>query len=305
MTLPDFYQSATVSQIYAPDLGRAYAAGQAVFQLPASQDNPRLLLFLIDMQVDFVFPTPIGNLPVPNALDDTRRVVEWLYHNVQRVTQIAASLDTHTPYQIFHPSWWKNAEGVHPSPFTVITAEQVQTGVWNPVTEPDWSVQYVQQLEKIGKKKLMIWPFHCIEGTIGRSLVPSLAEAIMYHSGARLAQPTYISKGMIAQTEFYSVIEPEVKYPGHPDEDVNTALLQLIGQFDLIYVAGEARSHCVLETMNSIARYFANQPDILRKIRFLTDCTSSIIGFEEATEARMNEFATYGVNFVRSTDEIG
>src|SRR5215217_3962233 len=111
MELPEFYKPETVSKIYEPDLPSAYAAGLQVFQKPASSDNPRTLLWLVDVQIDFVFPAPIGNLPVPNALEDTRRTIEWLYRNVQYVTHIAASLDTHMPFHIFYPSWWKNKNG--------------------------------------------------------------------------------------------------------------------------------------------------------------------------------------------------
>ncbi len=304
MTLPALYEPANVAQLYEVDLQRAYQAGLADFQRPSSKDARRILAWLIDMQIDFVFPAPVGRLPVPNAPEDARRTVEWLYRNTHKITHIAASLDTHTPFQIFYSSWWKTASGEHPAPFTVISAEDVHQGVWIPVTEPDWSVYYVEQLESVGKKQLMIWPFHCMEGTTGRALVPALSEAIMYHSGARMAQPTFLTKGTIAQTEYYSVLEPEVKYPNAPDGGLNTKFQEMLAQFDVIYVAGEARSHCVLETMNSVLRNFAGKPEVIKKLRFLDDCTSSIAGFEEQTEARIRQFVEQGVQLVRSTEPM-
>jgi nicotinamidase-related amidase len=294
-----------VGQIYEPDFQNAYERGLADFKAPASQDSPRVLAWLIDVQVDFVFPAPTGRLTVPGAVDDTRRTLEWIYRNVHQITQIAASLDTHTPFQIFYPSWWKNRQGEHPAPFTVITADDVRQGIWQPVNEPVWSIRYLEELERDGKKQLMIWPFHCMEGTTGRALVPALSEAVMYHSGARMAQPTYLTKGTIAHTEFYSVVEPEVKYSKHPEGGLNTRFLDMIAKFDLIYVAGQARSHCVLETMNSVMRHFAAQPDIIRKLRFLDDCTSSIPGFEKATEAAINQFVAKGMRLVKASDPIG
>lgn len=306
MTTPTMQgQPIDVTVVREPDLQGAYSAGLADFQQPASQDSPRVLAWLIDMQVDFVYPAPVGRLSVPGAVDDTQRTVDWLYRNVHQITQIAASLDTHTPFQIFYPSWWKNQAGEHPQPFTVITADDVRAGNWRPVTEPVWSIRYLENLETVGKKNLMIWPFHCMEGSTGRALVPDLSEAIMYHSGARLAQPTYLTKGTIAHTEFYSVVEPEVKYAKHPDGGLNTRFLDMVAQFDLIYVAGQARSHCVLETMQSVMRHFANHPDVIRKLRFLDDCTSSIPGFEQATDAQLGQFAAQGLRLVKSTDPIG
>ncbi|MDW8300376.1 MAG: hypothetical protein RML95_13680 [Anaerolineae bacterium] len=305
MTFPSFYDPKTVGQIYEPDLQRAYAEGAAAFQTPASSDQQRVLLWLIDMQNDFILPAPLGRLPVPNAVQDAQRTIEWLYRNVHQVTHIAASLDTHTPFQIFYPTWWKNAKGERPAPYTVISAEDVAKQIWLPDLEPEWSAYYVEELEKVGKKQLMIWPFHCMEGTAGRALLPALSEAIMYHSGARAAQPTYLTKGTIPHTEFYSVVEPEVKYPRRPDGGLNTAFLDMIASYDLVYVAGEARSHCVLATLDSTLRYFANQPEVIAKLRFLDDCTSSIPGFEQATEERLGAMAAQGLRFVNSTDPIG
>jgi nicotinamidase/pyrazinamidase len=305
MPLPTYYNAAKVSEIYEPDLPRAYEAGLNAFERPASSDTRRILLWLVDVQIDFVFPAPIGRLTVPNALDDTRRTVEFMYNNVQAITHIAASLDTHMPFHIFYPSWWKNAQGERPAPYTVITSEEVHKGVWQSVTEPEWSRYYVETLEQVGKKQLMIWPFHCMEGTEGRALVPALSEAIMYHSGARMDQPTYLTKGTIAHTEFYSVVEPEVKYLEHPDGGVNVKFLEIVSEFDLIYVAGQARSHCILETITSVMRHFANQPEVIRKLRFLDDCTSSIVGFEANTEAQLQKFASQGMRLVKSTDPIG
>jgi len=294
-----------VGKLYEPDFQSAYEAGLADFQSPASQDSPRTLLWLIDVQVDFVFPDPLGRLSVPGAVEDTQRTIDWLYRNVQQVTQVAASLDTHTPFQIFYPTWWKNDRGERPQPYTVITADDVRKGVWNPIADPVWSIRYLDDLENKGKKQLMIWPFHCMEGTNGRALVPALSEAIMYHSGARMAQPTYLTKGTIAHTEFYSVVEPEVKYSKHPDGGLNTRFLEMVAQFDLIYVAGQARSHCVLETMQSVMRHFAGSPEVIRKLRFLDDCTSSIPGFEQQTENQIQDFVSRGMTLVNSSDPIG
>ncbi|NJR12458.1 hypothetical protein HC776_00770 [bacterium] len=292
-----------VDQLYEPDFQAAYEAGLAQFRSAASQDSPRVLLWLIDMQIDFVFPAPLGRLPVPGAIDDTRRTIDWLYRNVHQITQIAASLDTHTPFQIFYPSWWKNGKGQHPAAYTVITAQDVRKGVWSPVTEPVWSIRYLEELEKDGKKQLMIWPFHCMEGTSGRaSCRHSRKRSCITAAHAWRSPP--ISPSTIAHTEFYSVVEPEVKYSKHPDGGLNTRFLDMVAKFDLIYVAGQARSHCVLETMNSVIRHFSAQPEVIRKLRFLDDCTSSISGFEKPTEATIQRFAQQGMRLVKAADAI-
>ena len=302
---PTFYSPDKVGQLYEPDYEAAYAVGSALFQHTAASDRTRILLWLIDLQVDFVFPAPIGRLPVPGAIDDLRRTLEWLYRNVHQVTHISASLDTHTPFQIFYSPWWRDANGQPPAPYTVISAADVHLGRWQARFEPDWSASYVDALESVGKKQLMIWPFHCMEGTNGRALAPALTEAILYHAAARQAPPSYITKGRIPHTEYYSVVEPEVKDLHHPEGDLNRTFLEQIAPYDLIYVAGQARSHCVLETVRSMVRYFAGRPEVIRKFRFLDDCTSSISGFEQTTEPQLLVFAAKGVMFVHAAVPIG
>lgn len=301
---PPYYDPADVERLYEPDFQRAYDAGLEAFRSPATVDQTRRLLWLVDVQIDFCFPAPLGRLSVPNALADSRRTIEWLYRHIHQITHIAASLDTHTPFQIFYPSWWQDSDGQQPSPYTVITAAEVRSGRWQPTIEPEWSAHYVDQLEKRSRKQLMIWPYHCMEGTTGRALVPALSEAIMYHSAARYAQPTYIVKGTIPQTEYYSVLEPEVKYPSHPDGVLNEVFLRSLNKFDTIYICGQARSHCVLETMHSVVRYFMEQPTILARFRFLDDCSSSITGFEETTERQIAAFGERGIRLVKSTDPL-
>ncbi|MBZ0306488.1 MAG: isochorismatase, partial [Anaerolineae bacterium] len=151
---------------------------------------------------------------------------------------------------------------------------------------------------------------HTLIGTGGHSLTPALYEAIAYHSAARQAQPTFLHKGMIPKTEHYSMLEPEVKVPDVPMGNLNTDFLQMIADHNLIYVAGQAKSHCVLETVNSMMRYYGeNHPEVIGKIRILTDCMSSVahpvIDFEAMAQAAFAAFQKKGLTLVTSTAGIG
>lgn len=305
MKLPAFYRPDALQTLSTPNWQAASQIGDTASLRPAATDSRRILALFIDMQVDFVFPAPIGQLSVPNAVADTRRTIDWLYRNMGQVTHIVASLDTHTPLQIFFSGWWQDKAGKFPDPYTVITSQAVKQGEWIPVLLPDWSRHYLDELEHIGKKKLMIWPYHCLEGSIGRTLVPALNDAIMVHSAARVAAPTYLIKGTLPQTEFYSAIEPEVKVPELPAGGLNRDFLEMLTGFDLIYVAGQARSHCVLETMNSILDYFQDEPQVIQKLRFMNDCTSPIRGFEAETERQVGAWAASGVRLISAGDPIG
>lgn len=303
MNPPDFYRPERVGQLYSPDASAAVAAGSAASIAPASADRFRTLLLLVDMQVDFVHAD--GSLSVPGAVDDARRVIEWIFGNLPAVTTIAASLDSHVPLSIFFPTWWAGADGQHPQPYTVIRSDEVRAGRWTPLYQPEWSAEYCAKLEAQAKKELMIWTFHTLIGTPGHTLTPALYEAVAYHSAARQAQPIFLQKGTIPQTEYYSILEPEVKVPDHPAGSLNTAFLNMLVAYDRVYVAGEAKSHCVLETVASITRAFADQPAVLDKFYLLEDCMSSVahptIDFEVLAQQALARFAEMGVHLVKSS----
>lgn len=305
MDFPKFYDPNRVGQLFVPNTDAAFNAGVELGMSRAEQDNPRVLLLLVDTQVDFVHAD--GALSVPGAVEDTRRTIEWIFRNVDRLTAIAASLDSHIPLQIFYPTWWVSEAGEHPSPYTAITTEDVRTGQWKPLYEPEWSVQYVEKLSVQAKKALMIWPYHTMIGTPGHSLTPALYEAIAYHAAARRAQPMFLAKGSIPETEHYSILEPEVKVPDKEGGSLNEQFLNMLASYELVYVAGQAKSHCVLETVTSMMRYFSR--DIIGKLRILSDCTSSVAHPEIDFEAMANEafdgFVEQGLTLVNSRDPIG
>lgn len=306
MSFPEYYRPEKVGQLYVPDTAAAVAAGAGLRLPPASGDTVRTLLLLVDVQVDFVHPD--GALSVPGAVDDTRRIIEWIYNHTSEITTIAASLDSHLPLQIFSPTWWANADGKHPDPFTVITAEDVDSGLWRPLYEIEWSHHYVHKLKEQARKDLMIWPFHTLIGTPGHTLVPPLYEAIAYHAAARQSQPEFLVKGSIPKTEHYSIFEPEVKVPDDPMGRLNTPFLDLLANYDRIYFTGQAKSHCVLETANSLMHAFSGKPEIIDKMRFIEDTTSSVahpvIDFDALANEVFLGYAAQGLRFVKSTDPL-
>lgn len=303
MTLPAHYQPDAIGTQMQPDIAAAAAAGAAAGLSAAADDAHKTLLLLVDIQIDFVHAD--GALSIPGAIDDTRRTVEWIYRNAGRISHITATLDTHLPIQVFHPLWWVDADGQHPAPFTAINAADVAAGKWRPLVEPEWSAQYVEILEEQAKKQLMIWPFHVLRGTPGQALVPALSEAIAYHTAARGVQPEYVVKGLIPGSEHYSAIEPEVKVPGHPQGDVDQALLDRMAAYDTIYVAGQARSHCVMETVASMVRHYP--PEVVQKMRVLEDTMSSVahpeIDFDTMAREQFARFAEHGLTLTSTTAE--
>jgi len=306
MSEPDFYRAVRVGELYPPDSLTAISAGAASGTSPAADDDHRLILLLVDPQVDFIHRD--GALSVPGAIEDTRRTIDWIFHNLSRITAIAASLDSHYPNQIFFPSWWVDSTGAHPEPFTPVTSRELDVGRWRPLFEPAWSIEYAHRLEEEARKQLMIWPYHTMLGTSGHTISSALYEAIVFHAAARRTQPRFVLKGTLAKTEFYSLLEPEVPVPEDPSGRLNEAFLGELLSYDSIYIAGQAKSHCVLETAASIVRRYGDQPEVMAKLHILTDCTSSVAHPEIDFEARANEtldrFAGAGVRLVASADPV-
>ncbi|MEJ2012598.1 MAG: hypothetical protein P8X64_10305 [Anaerolineales bacterium] len=306
MNYPDFYHSQRVGELYRPEIEQAVSAGLEDAERAFRGDEAGILLLLVDPQVDFIHTD--GALSVPGAVDDTRRTIEWIFRNLGRIDTIAASLDSHSPQQIFFPTWWVGAGGEHPDPYTVIRAEDVRSGVWQPVHQPEWSRNYVEVLQERSKKELMIWPFHTMLGTPGHAITPSLYEAMAYQSAASGNNVHLVVKGTLPETEYYSLLEAEVKPAGDRGQ-LNRELLEWMIGFEAIYVAGQAKSHCVLETLASIAEYFEGQPEKIGKFHLLTDCTSSVqhpqIDFEALAQERLAEFERQGLQLVASTGHLG
>lgn len=301
---PSFFDPQRIGTLSIPDTVHIAQEAAAAGLPPASGDARTIHLLLIDMQVDFCHPN--GSLYVPGALGDVQRVVEFIYRNAAQITQITCSLDSHLPSQIFSPNWWADADGNHPAPFTIVTAQDVQSGRWRPLVEPDWSKEYVARLEQQAKKLLTIWPYHVLIGSPGHMLDPELWSAVVWHALARQTQPRWLAKGSEPRTEHYSIIQPEVPAPGMPGGGKNQALLDELAEADLILVAGEAMSHCVLETVEDIVEAFSGRPELLRRVHLLRDCTSPVvhpeIDFGAIAAARLAEFERMGVRLVDSTD---
>ncbi|MEK5067577.1 hypothetical protein [Sporosarcina sp. FSL K6-1508] len=262
---------------------------------PSSEDVEKVLFIGIDFQNDFM---ENGELGVPNSHKDVERVTNFLYQNLDKVTTIALSLDTHELHQLFHASWWVDAEGKHPVPFTVITREDIEKGKWMAV-EKNESLAYIVHLERLGKKQLLIWPYHCIEGTHGAALEGQFSNMVHFHSLIRQSSIQKIVKGQDPLSEMYGIIKPEYA----ETDGTNYAFLHSLLAYDKIVIAGEAKSHCVLESVRQIVEYYVDKHELLSKIYLLDDCMSPIPGFEESTEHACKELQkNTGIHIVKSTE---
>jgi nicotinamidase-related amidase len=294
---------------------------------PAADDRFRIALVVVDMQNTFCSPgfeLFVAGRSGTGALDDARRVCEFVYRNLGLLTQIVPTLDTHQALQIFHPALLVDAAGRHPEPFTLVTAEDVAAGRWriNPAAadglglDPDYAEEhlryYTRTLEEGGKYNLTIWPFHAMLGGIGHALVSALEEALFFHSIARNAPLDFQPKGDHPLTEHYSMLGPEVEYDleGEPLGKRNHPLIERLLQYDAVVIAGEAKSHCVAWTIEDLlSDPTVQERGLEEKVYLLEDCTSPVVvpgtvDYTDEADAHFARCAESGAHVVRSDQPL-
>jgi nicotinamidase-related amidase len=296
---------------------------------PAVTDQNQICLLLIDVQNTFCIPDFelfVGGKTGNGAVEDNQRLCEFIYRHLGVITTIIPTLDTHTAMQIFHPIFWVNAQGEHPTPAaTNITPTDIEQGIWqvNPavahsLTNGDYellikqALHYVKQLSQNGKYPLIVWPYHSMLGGIGHALVSSVEEAIFFHSIARQSQAQFELKGENPFTENYSILRPEVLigWDNQPIGKKNKNLIQQLLGYDAVIIAGQAKSHCVAWTIEDLLTEIKQVDSTLtKKIYLLEDCTSpvvvpGVVDYTEQANIIFARFADAGMHIIKSTEEL-
>ncbi len=331
LPLPPHFDPAQVAQVWrVPYQERAEAARRWARQhglQPAAADQPRIGLLIIDAQNTFCLPEFelfVGGRSGRGAVDDSRRLCEFIYRNLAHLTQIVATLDTHQAAQIFHAQCLVDAAGEPPAPHTQVTAQAVADGAWrfnpdlaaslglDPAAAQAHLRHYTAALQAGGQYALTIWPYHAMLGGIGHALVPAIEDALFFHSLARTAPAHLELKGREPLTEHYSALGPEVLTDagGRPLGGRNTALVQRLLGFDAVLVAGQAKSHCVAWTVQHLLDELrAQDPALAGRVYLLEDCTSpvvvpGVVDYTDQADAAFQRFAAAGMHVVRSTDPL-
>ena len=332
LPIPDFFDENKTDRVWRVDyqklsgLAPKWASQHSLS--PASEDNLKTALLLIDNQNTFCLPDfelyaagRSGN----GAVDDSKRLCKFIYKNLHHITKIFASMDTHRAAQIFHPVFLIDRDGSHPPPFTPITTGKINSGKWriNPAVkdqlpfESDTEMEkylrhYVEELSENSKYDYMIWPYHAMLGGIGHALVSSIEEALFFHNMVRRSQTHFELKGARTLTENYSIVSPEVTadHRGNEIGTKNQVFIDIILNYDKVIIAGQAKSHCVAWTVDDILQELKRRdPKLTEKIYLLEDCTSPVVieggnDFTDAANEAFAGFADAGMHRVKSTDDM-
>jgi len=304
---------------------------------PFYDDEYRTCLILVDVQNTFCTPgfeLFVGGRSGKAAVEDNKRLCSFIYRNLNRITHIMSTMDTHQLIQIFHSIFFIDDDGNNPGPLTIIKQEDIKNGRWKLnqeiVSALGYSADYLRgyirhytgELSSESKYDLMIWPYHAMLGGIGHALVSSVEESLVFHALCRFNQTEFQIKGDNPVTEHYSALRPEVT------EDQNfkplitreegvfrtpltaESIYEKIRNYDLIIIAGQAKSHCVSWTIDDIIKYVPDkEKELLKKIYVLEDCTSpvvvpDVVDYTQESEKAFSRFSDAGINIVDSKKRI-
>ena len=241
---------------------------------------PDVQLLIIDPQNDFCEPR--GALAVPGAGADMDRLGDVLNRIGSQVSAIHVTLDSHHFVDIAHPVFWRNRQGGHPAPFTIISHQSVRDGLWltTSAEQQAWALEYTAALAANHRYDLCIWPPHCLIGSWGAQVHAGLYGSLGLWETSQEKSVNYVLKGGNPLTEHYSAIQADVKLSDDPGTSVNRGLLDRLSAADLVLVAGEAMSHCVRFSTLDLLDQLPAQAS--KKIVILEDAMSSVGGFESA-----------------------
>lgn len=326
------------------DAGQKWRKTQGI--KPSGGDKIKVHLLLIDLQRDFCFPKGslfVGGQSGKGAIDDNRRVAEFIYKNLGVITDITCTMDTHFTHQIFFPSFWVDSKGNWLQPHTMINVapdnktlqnitpagDIISEGVLPDPAIANWICNgdypwlckqaffYNQELARgvpgrPDKYMLYLWPEHCILGSDGHSLAGIIQEARLFHSYVRSAKNIMEIKGGNHLAENYSIFAMEVlmRHDGKPLGQRNARFVKTLLEADVVIIAGQAKSHCMAWTIADLLTEINSQdPALAKKVYLLGDCTSpvvvpGVVDFTKPADQAFERFVDAKMNLVNSTDPI-
>jgi nicotinamidase-related amidase len=90
----------------------------------------------------------------------------------------------------------------------------------------------------------------------------------------------------------------------------NIRFLQQLQEVDKLYIAGQAKSHCMAWTISDLLEDInVTEPELAKKVYLLEDCSSPVVvpGVVDHTDAATEAYARFakaGMKIVQSTDLI-
>ena len=249
------------------------------------------------------------------------------------IDDIVATMDSHQRLHIAHPMFWRRLDnGNQPDPFTIMKEDNgtvvghqfdPAAGALVPVGEfttivpsfMEWTdddtgekkgaLPYLRTLSSLGRYDHCVWPYHCLIGTAGHNIVTPLMDAFNEWEDKHVARGSAayvqkVTKGSFLFAEHFSAVKAEVPDDKEPSTQMNSDFIDMLMEADEVLLAGEARSHCLANTVRDLADQFAGNDEFIKKCVLLTDCTSDVPGFEHLGTEFVNDMVARGMKTTTS-----
>jgi nicotinamidase/pyrazinamidase len=257
-------------------------------------------LLIIDPQNDFC-DIPNAALPVAGASADLQRLTAWIAQHGGQLDGITVTLDSHASVAVERTTFWQTAQGDAVSPFTFITSADLQAGTYLPrdKSKTPAVAAMLAQLTGRGRPGLVVWPVHCVTGTWGHNIYGELAAQLQVWEFARQRAVVKALKGEYPLTEHFGIFEADAPVQGIASTQFNTALAKaLTDGVDVLFLAGQASSHCVASSFDQLASYLAKHTGAKPKLVILSDCMSPVGGFETAADEFFKRAKAFGAQIM-------
>ena len=248
-------------------------------------------LIIIDPQIDFC--SPEGSLYIDEADNDMDRLTNMINTIINQPEDISfqlkdihVSLDSHHPIDIAHPPFWHDKNGNWPKAFTIITEKEIKNKKWVPFNKMFTGLA----LEYVEKNSLCIWPLHCLIGSKGFSVYYNLFSKLVKWEMYAKAAVDYIPKGDYIFAEQFSAVKKN-----------DNTFEQMLKRSDIVGIAGEAGSHCVIATVKDIYNSLKNK-ELIKKLFWLEDAISPVPGFENLQIEGIIEMTEKGMQVSNTID---
>lgn len=162
-------------------------------------------------------------------------------------------------------------------------AETIDNGVldkytWVIITQDAHPANHCSFVEQGG-----VFPPHCVEGTEGMNVYPSLMKAI---EDSGYSNYHLMTKGDLADKEEFSIFQNE-----HSGEKLRKTIEEDV-QFEGIDVCGIATDYCVYETVKDLMAFYP-----AKQIRIVTNCIAAVDDNDTKLADLMQENGIEGITF--------
>lgn len=242
-------------------------------------------VLIIDAQYDFCNPN--GALYVPGSEEDNKRLSTFIDKNSDEIDEISFTLDIHQPNDISHPTMWRYKNGKMPAPFTPVPYQAILDGELVPAAYQIEVSEYVRAVEELAAEDIknnipfpvlmhFLWTIHCLMGSKGSSLDDTIMSSLVKWASNNPYRVYHAwTKGTHPLTEHFGAFRSQVPRADSPETQLNQRLIKLLEDYDNVFFAGQAKSHCVATTLKQA---IFEAPTLASKFVILEDCMSDVGG---------------------------